>query len=391
MKKNLLYALIFLLAAAAGSACNRIMRLDLPPRPVVNIEEEWVMLGRNPQRQHFIKHNISPPLGVVWRKTVKSVIADHPLAFGNVILAPTVSGQMYVIDYYTGQSMGSGKLGPSIQSAPSLYHNLLYAGLTLGEQTLVAYDVRKGEKELNKSYPHITTSPTVVEDKIYFGTDRNLFFCANFYSGESIWNYRTEAAIQSSPAFQSSSVIFGDDHGWLYSLEASSGIELWKIQLEGGIFSHPVVDDSLVYVGAVSGIVYAVNINNGAIVWKQPLTGAIFSSPALYQNVLYLGNNAHEVVALHKTTGEIIWKFKTRGIVNTVPLPTPDYLYVTSWDKSLYVLDRYSGKLIFQFELRSPSKSSPIIYRDYLLIHTANQELIALSNEKFVEEWRARR
>lgn len=391
MKKKPLNIFTLLLLVAVGNACNTVLKLDLPPRPVVNIEEEWVMLGRNPQRQHFIKHNVSPPLDVVWRKSVKSVIADHPLAFGNIILAPTISGSMYVVDYNTGEGISSGKLGPSIQSAPSIYHNFLYAGLTLGEQTLVGYDIKKGVKEINKNYPHITTSPTVIDDKIYFGTDRNLFFCANFYSGESIWNYRTEAAIQSSPAFQSSAVIFGDDHGWLYALEMSSGIELWKIQLEGGIFSYPVVDDSLAYVAAVSGKVYAVNIKNGAIVWEQSLAGAVFSSPALYQNVLYLGNNAHEVVALLKTTGEIIWKFKTGGIVNTVPLPSPDYLYVTSWDKNLYVLDRYSGKLIFQFELRAPSKSSPIIYRDYLLIHTANQELIALSNEKFVQEWRARR
>lgn len=391
MRRTFRFSFLLFAVFISAAGCKKLVKLDLPPEPAINMEQEWIMLGRNPQRQHFVHHNIPPPLDIVWSKRVKSVIADHPLAMGNIIFAPTVSGVMYVVDYNTGEGIGSGKLGPSIERAPSIYHNILYAGLTLGPETLVGWDIRKGGKEISRNYPHITTSPTVLEDKLYFGTDRNLFFCVNFYSGEMIWNYNTAAAVHSSPAFNLPEVIFGDDHGWFYSLEASSGIEMWKIQLDGSILSHPVIDDSVAYVGTVNGKMYAILLKNGDIAWEQSFDGAIYSSPALYQNMIYFGNNAHDVIALHKKTGELVWKFNTDGIVNTVPLPSPDYIYVTSWDRNLYVLDRYSGKLIFKQGLGYAPKSSPIIYRDYLLIQTANDQLIAFANEKFVEEWRKQR
>jgi outer membrane protein assembly factor BamB len=391
MRRKILYTLLITVLTGSVFSCKKLVSLDLPPKPVVNTEEDWVMLGRNLQRQHYINYNINPPLDIVWKKRIKSVIADHPLAFANVIFAPTVSGVLYTVDYFTGEGRGSGKLGPGLQNVPTIYKNEIYAGITLGNETLVGFNIRDGKKELSRSYPHITTTPAIADDKIFFGTDRNLFFCSNTYSGESIWQYQTKAGVQSSPAIQLSSVIFGDDRGWLYSLESSSGIEFWKIQLDGSVFSHPVLDDSVIYVGTNTGTMYAVKIKNGDIIWKKTFAGAIFSSPALFKNILYFGNNAHDVIAIHKKNGELVWKFKTNGIVNTVPLPTPSFLYITSWDRNLYVLDRYSGELIFKHPLDSPAKSSPIIYRDYLLIHTANRDLIAFANEKFVQEWRARR
>lgn len=74
-----------------------------------------------------------------------------------------------------------------------------------------------------------------------------------------------------------------------------------------------------------------------------------------------------------------------------MPLPSPDYLYVASWDKNLYVLNRFSGKLVFKYELDKPVKSSPIIYRDFLILHTANDKLIALANEKLIQQRREKK
>ncbi|MEL6821875.1 MAG: PQQ-binding-like beta-propeller repeat protein, partial [Calditrichota bacterium] len=95
-----------------------------------------------------------------------------------------------------------------------------------------------------------------------------------------------------------------------------------------------------------------------------------------------------ELLCIYKSTGEIVWSYSTEGIINTVPLPSPDYVYVTSWDKNLHVVNRLSGQLVFKYELKRPVKSSPIIYRDYLLLHLANDQLLALANEKIVNERR---
>lgn len=365
--------------------CSGLVSLKLPPQTEETGNISWTMLGGNLAHQHYSVKNIAPPFAVVWEKRVKSVVTDHPLALGDYIFAPTQSGMLYTVDYQTGQGVGSGKLGPAVEHSPSIHESNIYAGLVLGKKTLVGYSLRDASPNLAEAYPHISTSPIIWDNKIYFGTEGSKFFCVNLHSGNKIWDYKTDAPIRSSPALHEQWVIFGDDGGTVHAVDAETGTKLWATELKSHIFSHPVLDDSVAYVGTVAGKMYALNIENGDIIWVHSFDGAIYSSPSLFKNILYLGNNNHEVVALHKSTGELIWKFKTEGIVNTVPLASPDYVYVTSWDRNLYVLNRFTGQLVYQYTLKKPAKSSPIIYRDYLLVQTANDDLIALANEKFVE------
>ncbi len=390
-KQNFFRALCIALSMAFYWGCGGLVSLKLPPQDEATEANSWLTLGRNAQHQHYASKDIAPPLAVVWKENVKSVVADHPLALGNYIMAPTLNGVMYILDYDTGERLSDGKLGPSLSNAPTIYKNKMYAGLNLGEKTLVSYDLKKADKRLNKPYPNIDTTPLVENQKIYFGTTQSIFYCVNIENGEKIWDFKARAPIRGSPAYQASAILFADEKGWLYSLDASSGVKFWEIHLQGNVFSHPVVDDSSVFIGTAAGEFYAVNLKSGKIVWQKTFDGAIYSSPALYQNVLYLGTNGRKVLALNKKNGENVWIFNTEGIVNTVPLPSPDYLYVTSWDRHLYVLNRFTGKLVFKLKFKRPPKSSPIIFRDYVLIHTANDKLFALANEKFIEKWKERK
>jgi len=375
-----------LLIVLAG--CTGLVKLDLPSESEREADESWTMLGKNDQRQHFSTKNVVPPLDIVWKKRVKSVVVDHPLAIGDYIIAPTKAGELYLVDYLTGSGIGTGKIGVAMDNVPMISGNSLLVAMKAGKEKLLKLDLRYAEKEYNKSYPAINTSPLVWEDKIYFGSDRKRFFCAEFQSGEQIWEYETEGAVHSSPARSGNTIILADVNGYLYALDADEGKEVWKTQLTGTIYSHPVLDDEHIFIGTVSGNFYALSIETGEIVWEKTFPGSVYSSPSIYENELYIGHNAHELLCIYKTTGEVVWRYQTEGIINTVPLPSPDYVYVTSWDKNLHVVNRLSGQLVFKYELKKPVKSSPIIYRDYLLLHLANDQLIALANEKIVTERR---
>lgn len=365
--------------------CTGLVSLNMPAPTTIDEEEAWLMLGRNLQHQHYASRNVAPPLQVAWEKGVKSVVVDHPLAVGDYIFAPTRNGQLSIIDYTTGMRVGAGKLAPALAHVPTIHDNVLIAGTNLGEKTLIFFDLRQALKVLQARYPHVTTSPVVWNNRIFFGTEKGLFFCANEGTGKEVWRYETGAPIHSSPALLAPAVVFGNDKGWVHALDATSGVLLWKRQLEGNIFSHPVLDDSSVYIGTTARKFYALRLRDGQTRWSRTVSGAIFGSPSLYKNTLYLGTNGHEVIAFNRENGEVIWKFQTKGIVNTVPLASPDYVYVTCWDRNLYVLNRYSGKLVFQQPLKRPPKSSPIIYRDFILVHVSNDELVAFANEKIVQ------
>lgn len=373
---------VVLLAALLG--CGTVVSLNLPARQQINHEEHWLTLGGDNQRRHYAVHNVVPPLEIVWKTKVKSVITDHPLAVGDHILAPTRNGQLYQIGYDNGEVKGEGRLGPAIEHVPTIHGHILYAGFNLGKKTVLGINLENSNATLNREYPHITTSPLYWDKKLYFGTVAGIFFCINAGSGEEIWRFKANAPIQSSPALYENAVIFGDDKGGVYALDFTSGVKLWEASLGGSIFSHPVIDESLAFIATTAGSLYALQAKNGNIRWKQQFSGAIYSSPSVFEDMLYIGHNDHEAVALKKNTGEVVWKFKTKGIINTVPLPSPDYLYVASWDEHLYVLNRYNGNLIFKIDLEKPLKSSPIIYKDVLLVHTAHGHLYALANTKYV-------
>lgn len=383
-------SIIFLAVILIG--CGTIVKITLPTKQM-SFDNDWLTLGRNNQHLHNSSHNIVPPLEIVWKRRVKSVITDHPLAAGNYILALTQSGALYQVDYETGKLRGEGNLGPAINHVPTLEGNMLYAGFNLGENTLIGFDLETTQKTLKRIYPQINTTPLLWQKKLFFGTNTGSFVCINAKTGEKIWAFEAEAPIQSSPALQDQDqhIIFGDERGWIYALDATSGIKLWTIELKENVFSHPVIHDSLVFIGTVQGNLYALHLKDGKRVWRRGFPGAIFSSPSVYNDTLYIGNNDHKVAALKATTGEILWEFNTGGIVNTVPLPSPDYLYVASWDEHVYVLNRFNGKLLFKMNLEKPLKSSPIIYRDLLLVHTANGHLYALANAKYAQDRRASR
>jgi len=374
------------LGASLILACAGLIPLPVPPASQIDPEEAWLMLGKNPQHHHAVNRNVHPPIALVWKQRLHSVVTDHPLAFESYLVTALRNGNLAIFSLERQEQIAMDRIGPTMGHVPSIHLPFLFAGFNLGKHTLLALNLRNTQREFRRQYPEVTTSPIYWDRKLYFGTNRRQFFCVNARSGDSIWTFKARAAIHASPAIRDPLVVFADDKGNVYALDVSSGITFWQTSLDGSIFSHPVLDDSMVFVGTVSGLFVALDQKTGKVRWQTQLNGSIYSSPSLYQNFLYVGTNGHEVVALRKTDGSILWRFQTDGIVNTVPLSSPDYIYVGSWDGNLYILNRFTGKLIFKQELNSAVKSSPIIYQQYLIVHSANKHLWVFATEKFARE-----
>lgn len=376
--------LILLLLLGSLIACGGLIAIRVSPEDIRMESGNWLTLGGNEYHQHFSLTNIPPPLNILWKKKVPSVITDHPLGFGNYIIAVTKNGFLHIINSKKGFLYGNGRVVPGVTHVPTLMNSLLVLGSNLGDHALAFYDLSSADMVQKRRYPAIATTPLVKEGKVFFGTERSVFYCASFPSGERIWDFRTRGAVYSSPAWYSGSIIFADVKGWLYALEASSGVLIWEKELQGNIFGHPVIAGGRVFQGTVEGNLYALNAENGKLLWRTKTKGSIYGGASVFDDMVYVGNNAHQVLAVQQQTGQIYWEGKTEGIVNTVPLPSPDFLYVTCWDKVLYVFDRRSGELLFSKEFSRPLKTSPIIFRNMLLIQTANENLFALVNRDMV-------
>ena len=104
----------------------------------------------------------------------------------------------------------------------------------------------------------VTSSPTVVNGIVYFGSVDGTLYALNAASGQQKWSFPTSRAVYSSPAVVNCVVYFGSNDGKLYALDASSEQKLWSFQTGDKVQSSPTVVNGIVYFGSDDGHLYAI-------------------------------------------------------------------------------------------------------------------------------------
>ena len=167
----------------------------------------------------------------------------------------------------------------------------------------------------------VYSSPSIVDDVVYFGSQDHNIYAVNAWNGAKIWNFTTQNTIESSPAVADGKVVTGGEDGYVYCLNAYTGQKLWQTFVNGSLpvtygsavmlRSSPAIVDDTVYIGSLDGNIYALNFSDGAILWKYQTGGLIKSSPAISDGAVYVTSETPDVGTLFKvdaTTGDLIWK-----------------------------------------------------------------------------------
>jgi outer membrane protein assembly factor BamB len=164
----------------------------------------------------------------------------------------------------------------------------------------------------------ISSSPAVVDGKVYFGsTDKNIY-CLDAYTGTLIWNYTTGHYVRASVAVVGGKVFTGADDGYFYALDANTGEKLWETSAggffpnyfannEGQMRSSPVVLSSNVYCGSLDGKIYCLSTSDGKVRWTFNTDGPIMGSPLYSDSTIYITSNDGYLYALN-TGGTLKWR-----------------------------------------------------------------------------------
>ncbi|MCZ6878347.1 MAG: PQQ-binding-like beta-propeller repeat protein, partial [Acidobacteria bacterium] len=134
----------------------------------------------------------------------------------------------------------------------------------------------------------IQTTPTVIGDTLFFGTQSGQEFALETQTGEPKWRFAVEKqqskrymrqGVRSSSQYADGRVYFGDNMTKIRCIEAATGQEIWQTQLS---------DDP---------------------------TAQTRSSPAVYNGRVVLGYSSSrgdaEIVCLDADTGAVSWRFRT--------------------------------------------------------------------------------
>lgn len=95
----------------------------------------------------------------------------------------------------------------------------------------------------------ITSSPVVVNNVLYIGSDDKKIYALNANSGALIWSYTTGDVVRSSATVTGDSLFIGSNDGYLYCLKTTDGSLIWKkkIYTSGSVKACPTVAYNTVF------------------------------------------------------------------------------------------------------------------------------------------------
>lgn len=179
----------------------------------------------------------------------------------------------------------------------------------------------------NSTY-FVYSEPSIVDDRIYFGTAGGTVFGLNAITGEQLWNFSTGKWITATPTYYNGTVIFNSQDNYLYCLNANTGSLIWKFLGNQSYWQSPTVVNGKIYFGSTpshfrnKGVIYCLNADSGKVLWTQLTKEWDFSSPAYLDGRIYIGSvrDSHIplfpfsrtfITCLNATNGTIYWKKMT--------------------------------------------------------------------------------
>jgi outer membrane protein assembly factor BamB len=226
---------------------------------------------------------------------------------------------------------------------------------------------------------HIYSSPAIVDDVVYVGSNDNKVYALNAATGALLWSYTTGHWVSSSPAVSSGIVYVGSFDNKVYALNAATGVLLWSYTTGDIVRSSPAVSDGVVYVGSYDNKVYALNAATGVLLWSYTTGDIVRSSPAISGGIVYVGSYDNKVYALNAATGALLWSYTTGSTVDSSPAISGGIVYVGSFDNKVYALNAATGVLLWSYTTGGSVTSSPAVSDGIVYVGSYDNKVYALN------------
>jgi outer membrane protein assembly factor BamB/tetratricopeptide (TPR) repeat protein len=239
----------------------------------------------------------------------------------------------------------------------------------------------------------ITSSPTIVDSFVYFGSDDGNVYALNESNAFERWAFQTDGSVQSSPTVVSGIVFVGSQDSNLYAINTESGEEEWAFSTGGAVDSSPTVVDGTVFVGSNDGTLYAVDASSGQETWAYETGGAVKSSPVVVNGSVFVGSDDGTLYAINTKSGAEQWTFETDGSIKRSPTVANKMVYASSDDNTLYAVSASSGEERWTFESEFGRLSMPTVAsvdpfrRDTVFVGDLTGTVYALNAELGGPRW----
>jgi outer membrane protein assembly factor BamB len=161
-------------------------------------------------------------------------------------------------------------------------------------------------------------------------------------TNQTLWTYTTGGAVETSPAVVDDMVYIGSDDNEVYAFNASTGALVWSYTTRGNVFSSPAVADGVLYVGSDDGNVYA--FGPGVNVHELAVTSVTADKTVVGQgysmNITVIAMDFNET---SETLNVTIYANTTSIASQNVTLSTGSFARVTfTWNTSGFAIGNYT-------------------------------------------------
>lgn len=341
-----------------------------------------VYSGSGPAEFHEVK----------WAFKAEGPIVTSPVVAGGVVYIASLGGHLYAVDQESGRERWNFKSRMPIASSPAVADGLVFFVSSTG--SLAAIDAatgqpkwvyaveyeRKFEAKNLHGYPSpaqtvpdawdvYTSSPAVVNGKVYFGSGDGNVYAVDARTGLLQWKFATKDVVHASPAVVGGTVYIGSWDGNFYALDAQTGQQKWVFEAgrdayihnQVGFQSSAAVVDGTVYVGCRDAHVYALDAATGRKKWDYPTSKSwVNGTPAVRDGMVYVGtSDSSRFMALEARTGRLHWNFDAKSYVFSSAALAGELAYFGSHNGRLYAVNTRTGALAWSFQTEA-SKSDPM-------------------------------
>jgi len=378
MKTHRLFSATTVLAALLAAGCT----------PQAEAPGETSMFRGDPEHAGaYPGGGIDGFAGVKWRFQTAGAVRSSPTVADDVVFVGSTDGRLYALDATLGAELWHFEGDSPVVSTAAVAGGLVFYGDRAG--VLRALDRTDGTLRWdfptgpdtplpwgNEGWDYYTSSPTVLEDIVLFGSKDGSLYAVEAETGSELWRYPTDGQIWSSPAVADGTVFVGSADGSLHDVDLASGEPRWRYDTEGRshvsaefgfdrrtIQSSPSVADGRVFFGSRDGNLYAVEAETGSLAWRfDHEVSWCVTSPAVDNGVVYAGSSdGNFAQALDARSGEELWRASTEFRVFASPALSGETVLVADHAGVLFALDRRTGVERWRFRVGQAIQSSPVV------------------------------
>lgn len=253
------------------------------------------------------------------------------------------------------------------------------------------------ETKQNQGFPAIYGTPTINDDRIYFGTYNGLVVSLNrndlrdTRSFEIGGNDLTKGIAGSVIVHGNNLVVAAAEdanEGRLYVLDSKTLSEICRYPARnenpiGQLWTTPIVQDGVAYFGDLNHYVHSVAIDDCSANWVSPtkLGGAIVSPPTILGTNLYLGTFDQYFYSIDLITGTSKKLFAAENWFWSASITDGNTFYVPNMDGNIYAYNVNQNRIkwVYPDEPQAdPILAAPVLHKDKLVYATDSGMMIVL-------------